>query len=509
MSRIDVRRYLFDRDVLSLMGLAMLVKPVGMVTQILLARWFGAGPDVDAYQLAFFLVTFGDGTLSRVFKGSMAPHLIQCLRTMEHRAYAAYQNAIVGLFLSAGAVWLVLLALLAPAAVPLVWPGLLEQTADLAIAMMLVMALPALLMVSTNLGMAVLNLHQHFRVAGAMPVLNAVCMLVALVLWHEELGIWAMPAGFVLSQVLQWPAVHARALAVRALRLVRPSLADVDFRLVRDLVGLMAVSELLLTVNLFLDKWFATGLAPGSISSLHYANTVTTAALILFSTSLVTVMFPRMSAAIAAGDFAGCSADVSANLTRTAHLVVPAALAGAVAAPEVVRVLFERGAFDASDAARTSGTLTMYLLGLPALIINGLVARIFHSMQLLRDKMWLSVQYLGTNFLLNLMLVGLLAVRGLALASTLAINLHLLISLWILHRRGGGLTTGRFAWIVVRSYVLGALALMAYWFLPVEAWVAPLRLDTLLGALGAGGVKAGVLGGAYVVILLGWRRASR
>lgn len=509
MQRFDLRRLFFDRDVLGLMGLGLLVKPLGLVTQILLARWFGAGEQFDAYQLAFFLVTFGDGTLSRVFKGALSPHLIQRMRDLEAAAYARYQNGVVGLFVGAGALWLVLLSVLAGPLIGVVWPGLPDLTSRLTVQMLLVMAVPGLLMVTNNLSMAVLQLHQFFRVAGAMPVLNAACVLGALVLWHDRLGIWSMPAGFALSQVLQWPLIHGRALSVKAWRPLRPTLEGADLRLIGNLVALMAMSELLLTVNLFLDRWFATGLEAGSISSLHYAYTITNTVLILFATSLITVMFPRMSAAIAAGDLAGCSSDIRANLKRTAHLVVPAALMAAVAAPEIVRVLFQRGEFDAVDALRTSGTMTMYVIGLPALIINGLVARIFHSLQLLRDKLWLSVQYLVTNVLFNWLLVGPLAVQGLALASSIAINLHLALSLWILHRRRRGLTTGAFTGIVAASYGLGAATLLAYRALPVDAWVAGLQPGTFWGALVVCFVKAGVVGGIYGGVVVGWRRLGR
>ena len=506
MKRFDLRRFFFDRDVMSLMGLGLLVKPLGLVTQILLARWFGADERLDAYLLALFLLTFGDGTLSRVFKGALVPHLIQQMRRLEALAYARYQNGVVGLFVGGGAAWLVLLAVLAGPVVALVGPDLPEATQDLTVRMLLAMALPGLFMVANNLSIAVLQMHQVFRMAGAMPVLNAVCILGALVLWHDTLGIWSMPVGFAASHVLQWPLVHGRALIARAWRPLRPSLGGADLRMIRGLVGFMAAAELMLTLNLFLDKWFALGLEAGSVSSLHYAYTITNTVLILFATSLVTVMFPRMSAAIAAGDMEGCSAAIRTNLGRAAHLVVPAALMAVAASPEIVRVLFQRGEFDALDAVRTSGAMTMYVVGLPALIINLLVARIFHSLQLLRDKMWLAVQYLVTNFVFNWLLVGPMQVKGLALASSIAINLHLALSLWILHRRRSGLTTGRFAGIAVTSYALGALTWLVYWLLPVDAWLSPLGVDSLAGALAACGLKAAVIAGIYWPLLLIWRR---
>jgi putative peptidoglycan lipid II flippase len=502
------RRLLFDREVLGLMALGVLVKPVGLVNQMLMARWFGAGERLDAYALAFFLITLGDGALARTFKAAMAPHLIQRRRALDAGTYARYQNAVIALFLGPGALWLAILAAAAPVVVDVVGPGLPPLTADLTARMLLLMALPGLLMTANNLTIAVLNLHHDFRLAGAMPVLNSVAMLVALLLWHDTLGIWALPAGFAVSQAAQWPLLHLRAWRLGAIRTVRPQLARRELPRLRELTVLVLIAEVFLTINLFLDKWFATGLESGSISSLNYAMTLTSFGLMLFLTSLVTVMFPRMSEAIAAGDLARCSEEIRANLVRVSNLVVPVSLAAALAAPEIVRVLFERGAFDAADAARTSGTMTMYLLGLLALIINSVIARVFHSLQLLKDKLWLALQYLLTNAALNLLLIGPLQVQGLALASSLAINVHLALSLWQLHRRRSGLASGLFAGIVGRAYVLGLATAAVAWLLPLADWLAPLGAHGVVGALVVGAAKGGVVLGVYGVLLVVWRRAA-
>jgi putative peptidoglycan lipid II flippase len=509
MKRFDPRRLLFEPEVLGLMVLGFLVKPVGLVSQVLMARWFGAGVDLDAYALAFFLVTLGDGALSRSFKASMAPHLIKLKRTLDEIRYHRYQNGVLGLFLAPGVLWLGLLAVAAPVVVSLVGPGLPEVTRELTIRMLVLMALPGLVMVANNLGIATLQMHQDFRIAGVMPVLNSLAMLVALILWHDRLGIWALPAGFALSQVLQWPLVHLRALRVRALRPVMPGGVGQDLVVLRAMVWMVLLAEIMLAVNTFLDKWFATGLEPGSISSLNYAWTLTSFGLMLFLTSLVTVMYPRMSEAIAAGDLAGCSEYIRSNLVRLAHLVVPVALAAAVASPELVRVLFERGAFDAADSVRTAAAMSMYLLGLPALIINGVIARIFHSLQLLRDKTWLALQYLATNAALNFLLVGPLQVKGLALASSLAINAHLGLSLWLLHRRRSGLASGSFARIVSEAYALGLLTVAVYWLLPLEDWTAALSGRGLVGVTGAGALKGVAVMGIYGLLLVIWRGLRR
>ena len=503
------RRLLFDREVMGLMALAALVKPFGLVNQMLIARWFGAGAELDAYALAFFLVTFGDGTLAQVFKAALAPYLIQRRRLLDRLAYARYQNGVLGLFLGSGAGWLLALAIGAGVVVGVVGPELPPQTRDLAVAMTVAMALPGLLMMANSLGISVLDLHQYFRLGGTMPVLHTLTMFAALLLWHDRLGIWALPAGFALSQALQWPLIHLRAWRVKALVAARPALDRGELRQVGDLVGLVLAAQVLLMVNAFLDRWFATGLEAGSISSLTYALALTNFGLVLFTTSLVTVMYPRMSEAIAAGDLAGCTEYIRSNLARLSYLVVPASLGVALAAPEVVQVLFQRGAFDATDALRTSGVTTMYLLGLPAMIINGLIARVFHSLQLLRDKVWLALQYLATNAILNAALIGILQVKGLALASTLAINLHLLLSLWILERRRSGLEASQFTAVVARAYLVGVATALIYWALPVGAWLEPLQRVGLWGAVAAGSGKVGVVVVVYGVLLASYRKLRR
>ena len=56
--RAGLKKYLFEAEVLRLMGLNLLVKPIGLVTQMVIAGSFGAGYEYDAYALTVFLVTF-------------------------------------------------------------------------------------------------------------------------------------------------------------------------------------------------------------------------------------------------------------------------------------------------------------------------------------------------------------------------------------------------------------------------------------------------------------------
>jgi peptidoglycan biosynthesis protein MviN/MurJ (putative lipid II flippase) len=69
-------RWLFEGEVLRLMGLTVLAKPIGLFTQVLIAKHFGAGTQFDAYLLAIFLATLLSRAILRVYSAVVVPFLI-------------------------------------------------------------------------------------------------------------------------------------------------------------------------------------------------------------------------------------------------------------------------------------------------------------------------------------------------------------------------------------------------------------------------------------------------
>jgi putative peptidoglycan lipid II flippase len=348
---------------------------------------------------------------------------------------------------------------------------LADETKAYACRFLRFMAVPALLPCLVLFTSALLNLNKRFKVPALMAPLNAAVTLLSLVLLHDRIGIWALPIGFAVSYLVQTPVILIRALRTGAVRFVRPALTKRDISLIWSLSGMLLITQGILMINTFVDKWFATGLEVGSISSINYSLTLVNFGVQLFSLSLIVVMFTKMSEYMAADEYRECDQYIRSNLVRVANLVVPVCLALFVISPEVVRILFQRGAFDATDTVRTSGALGMYMLGLPALVINGIITKIFQSMQRLKAKVMLAFQYLVTNIIGNILLVGSLKVVGLAISSSIAINLHLLLSIIVLRFFQDRLRMGRFASIIGRAYVMAAVSWLIYWASGAEEWL--------------------------------------
>ena len=473
---MKIRKLLFEGDILKLMSFTLITKPIALITQVLMASFFGAGIQMDAFAFSMFPINLFSGMVKRMFSAVAIPQIIKIRENLGQEEVHRYQNAMVLLFHFPVTILFILLAIRGDIFVDLVGVNLPAETKAYAYRFLRFLAIPAFFLSAVGFGSSLLNLNKHFKLPALMLPLNAVITLGGLYFLHGRMGIWALPVSFAISQSIQAPLILLKVWSTRSMVLAKPHLTRTQISGLWSLSWMILLTQSLLLINSFIDKWFATGLEVGSISSINYSMTLINFGVQIFSLSLVVVMFTKMSEFLATNDLVGCDRYIRSNLLRVTNYVVPLSLALFVVSPEVVRILFERGAFDAEDVRRTSDALAMYMLGLPALVINGVVTRIFQSLQCLKEKILLAFQYLATNVLGNVLLVKSLATTGLAISSSLAINLHLLLSLGVLYSFRNGLGVGQYVWIIARAYLMALLSWLSYHYLGfdsvVERWVS-------------------------------------
>jgi putative peptidoglycan lipid II flippase len=457
-------KYTFGGEIVRLMALALLVKPLGLLTQMLTAKYYGTSVEYDAYVLSMFLVTSVEITVGRVFTAVYLPLTIQLRAKLTDEKLEQFKNALLGLFLLPGIAYTILLLLTSSIPVRIVASKAPELTVEYAVTMIRFMALPGLLMLLVAMGKTVLNANQHFRIPALMPATRSALFVVCLYFLHEKQGIWALPISFAISSTSQLLIIWIASFAKRSISITRPSLPHGAKRQIWSLSRFIFFSTAFMTLNDFLDKMFASSLEAGSISTVAYSFIIISFSVQTIQLSLNTVMFTRMSELIAENKFSQCSNYLVQNFNKLTRLVFPFALALMVSSTEIVRVLFQRGEFDSESAVRTVAALSIYMIGLPALILNLPVTRIFHTLQRMRDKVWLAFQFLATNAIGNMLLIGSYKVVGLAMSSSMAVTLHIALSLIVLSKYKTGLDIGRISMIIVRSYIFAILTWLVYSF---------------------------------------------
>ena len=170
----------------------------------------------------------------------------------------------------------------------------------------------------------------------------------------------------------------------------------------------------------FLDTWLATFLVTGSISYLYYANRVFQLPLALFAIATTVAIFPRISKYLRHKRFEEADQAFYTAFWFLASLLTFSTIGGYMLSHEIVWLLFERGAFNATDSLNTSSVLQMYMIGLLPFGLSKLLSLKLYAEHRQGEAAKIATYSLGGNIVLSLALISPLGAMGLALASSLS-----------------------------------------------------------------------------------------
>jgi len=422
----------------SLTGLS---RVTGFVRDLMIAAILGAGILADAFFVAFKLANF----LRRLFaEGAFNAGFVPLFaRTLEGEGESAARRFGEEALAIMTAV-LLLVVLLAELSMPwfvrVIASGFEPTGERFALAVELSrVTFPYLMFISlAALFSGVLNSVGRFAAAAFAPVLLNVVLIAALLLasLHPETPAHALAWGVALAGVLQlaWVAVAA-ARSGMALRLRLPRITPRIKRLFL-LILPGAVGAGVYQINLVVDVWFASHLPVGAISYLFYADRINQLPLGMIGIAIGTALLPLLSRQLRSGALELANRTQNRAIEIALFLTLPAATALVVIAEPIVRVLFERGAFDAEATLATSGALAAFALGLPAYVLIKIMAPGYFAREDTVTPVKIAAACLVLNILLILVLIGPLAHVGIALATAFSNWLNVLLLGFILYRRG-------------------------------------------------------------------------
>ncbi|MDH3748364.1 MAG: murein biosynthesis integral membrane protein MurJ [Gammaproteobacteria bacterium] len=493
-------------------GMTLLSRILGLVRDVVLARFFGASLVMDAFLVANRIPNmlrrfFAEGAFSQGFIPVMARYREQ----HDHDDAREFVDSVAGTF---GVVLfgVTLIGVVAsPLLVLLVAPGFVGDGGDFDLAaLMLRFTFPYLFFVSlTAFAGGILNTYGRFGVPAFTPVILNIVLIAAAIWWSpqlEEPGMALAYAVFIagLCQLLFQIPFLAR---IRALP--RPKWApkhDGVKRSVRLMLPAIFGSSVA-QINVLLGGIIASMLGVGSISYLYYSDRLMEFPLGLFGIALATVTLPYLSRLWANNERDAFADTINWSLKLALLVAVPAAVGLFVLAEPLVATIFYRGEFDGHSVQMTSMALQAYSLGLVGFSFVKILAPAFFAREDTRTPVRIALIALGVNLVLSILSawylthIGFVGTHvGLALATSIAALLNAALLYRGLHR--DGVLSHMHGWQSLLGQVLLAIAAMwailAWLQRPLEWWLEA-GLAARTGWLGVS-VVAGA--GIYFLVLL-------
>jgi len=170
----------------------------------------------------------------------------------------------------------------------------------------------------------------------------------------------------------------------------------------------------------FVDTTLASFLVSGSISYLYYGNRIFQLPLALFAIALTTGIFPQITRLLKNKDETQALALVRRGFWILAFLLSTSTLGGYLLSEEIIKLLFERGAFSADDTAQTGFILAMYMIGLLPFGLSKLFSLWLYAQMRQREAAKIALIALTCNLIFSFALIGPMKAAGLALAGSLS-----------------------------------------------------------------------------------------
>jgi putative peptidoglycan lipid II flippase len=342
----------------------------------------------------------------------------------------------------------------------------------------------------------ILNSYDEFSIPALTPVFWNLAIIAGLVIGvpqadseSSKLYIYAgsIVAGTVLQFLLPLPWLRGRDGRLRLALDVHDPMVKQVFKLMGPVMlglGLINVNAVIGTI--VASKWIDPTIAPSAIDKAFRVYMLPQG---MFSVAVATVLFPTLARFAARGDTDGFRDTVARGIRQINFLLIPCAVISVVLAEPIVRLLYERGAFEPDQTHVVAGALAAFSIGLT---FNGMMLMLnrgFFSLQ----APWVPTVVAFANLALNVVLYWVfyrVGAWGIPLSISLANIAGVAMLIVALRRRIGRIDLAS----TTRSFVLVSIASAALAVVSYGVWRV---LDDALGR--SFGAQLLSLGTAFVL----------
>jgi putative peptidoglycan lipid II flippase len=471
-------------------SLTLVSRILGLVRDMLIATFLGAGVISDAFFTAFklpnvFRKMFAEGA----FNAAFIPLYARRLEEEGEVSADTFAKEAMSALLVVVAFLVIAFEVTMPWSLSIIGFGL-DKAVDhntgispyyLAVVYAQI-TMPYLVFMSlTALYSGILNTRNHFALAAAVPIVLNLFMIITLFTLgfsgynQKTIGYFLTIAitlsGFVqMSLVIWW----CRKAGVK-IGLKRPQITPGVKRLFfLGIPGLLAAG--ITQLNLLVSHAIAT-MEKSAASWLTYADRLYQLPLGIIGIAMGVALLPTLTRRLRSGDEGGAKVTLNRAVEIAAFFTIPAAFALGTIPNFLLGALFERGAFTAFTTNQVSMALEMFAYGLPAFVLLKVLTPAFFARENTKTPMIFAAISAVINVTLGLYLFINIGFQGLALATSVAGWVNVIALTLILRKNGHFTPDNRLLTRVPRIIIASAIMSLALSF------VTPFAEQILYGNL--------------------------
>ncbi len=424
------------RSTISLMIATIVAKILGFIRELVLASSYGATMYSDAYITAItipsvILIAVGT-TLATV----LIPMYMEVNNRLGEKESLKYINNVLNIIIIISTILSTLGIIFAKDLVNIFAVGfkgdILEVTINFTRIAMIGILFTSLSYIMT----AYLQIKENYFIPGIASLPKNILIIISIILsikYNPYIMMWGTLIAMSLEFIFQFPYAHKKGYKYKFFI----NLKDKYLKKTAWLIGPVLIGVAVNQVNTMIDRTLASTLVEGSISALNYANKLNGFVMALFISSVAAVIYPILSKLSSENNKDEFIKSVVQSINSVILLVIPISVGAIVLASPIVKILFQRGAFDVRATRMTSIALIMYSLGMVAFGLRDILGKVFYALQDTKTPMVNGVLAMIMNIVLNIIFVKYLKLAGLALATSISAIICIFLLFYRLKKKVG------------------------------------------------------------------------
>jgi putative peptidoglycan lipid II flippase len=473
----------------------------GLGREVVAAGFYGISGPMSAFTIAFQVpnlirALFADAALQPAF----VPVFTELIGKKQYKDAFRLASTLLLLVTMVLGVITALFVLLAPVVMPIFAPGFKGEILDLTITLSQVMFPILILLGVSGVVVGILNSYDRFGAFAISPLFwNLTIILVLVVLepmFHGQNKIYAYAIGILAGTLVQlmipaWDLRHTPFRFKFSFDWRHPGL-----RRVLWLMLPVTISLGLINFNLLINSFFGSLVSDQAPAAIDKAFRIYQLPQGIFSVAIATVLFPTLARFANAGEIDNLRATMANGMRQILFVLLPAAAAILALSDPMIRLVYQRGAFEPAETAVVATALFWFAFSLPTNGLYLLQTRTFFSLQRPWQATSLAVIDLVISAVAALALYKPFGVGGIVAGTGIGTSAAVVAQALILRREFGGLELGRLFSTASRITIASAA-------LAGVGWVVWDLLDEALGRALVGQVVslgAGLAAGGLVYV---------
>lgn len=467
-------------------ALTVVSKIFGFFRDTLIAKAFGTSFETDAYNMAITVPNILFGIFGLAITTTFIPILSESYKSKGKEDMFDFANNVMNILFVISLILCFLGWSFSPYIVKIIAPKFTGETYALTVALTRISIINVIFMAMNSGYTAILQTLEDFTAPALIGIMLNLPIIIYILLGNPSIqGLTLVTVLGASGQVfIQIPWLIKHKYKYRPLLNLKDERIAMMLKLILPIILGASVNE----INSLVDKTIGSGLPEGSISALNFAQRINGLVYSIFGSAIVTVMYPTFSKKANEGDFESFKLYINKAITSINLIIIPATFGIIVLNTPIVKLIFERGAFDANSVSMTSTALIFYSLGVVFYGVTDILNRAFYSIQDTRTPMINSIIGMFINIVLNLILINFMGIGGLALSTSISSFVCAVLLIISLRNKlkdfniKGMLCS--FLKIFLSSIIMGAIAKLSYNLLSLKLGeISALLITILLSAL--------------------------